>query len=87
MIGGTTSTGTSKARSGGSGDDATLAAISRSPGCALVLPFREKLLFAVLGQASGFRREKNQLIDHCTPGAEGVRVGAPGCGITGRSAG
>ena len=53
------------------GDDATLAAISRSPGCALVLPFREKLLFAVLGKASGFPAEKNQLIDHCTPGAEG----------------
>ncbi len=45
-----------------------------SAGCALVLPFREKLLFAVLGQASGFPPEKNQLIDHCTPGAEG------GCG-------
>ena len=56
------------------GDDATLAAITRSPGCALVLPFREKLLFAVLGEASGFPREKNQLVDHCTPGAEG------GCG-------
>jgi hypothetical protein len=57
-----------------SGDDATLAAISRSAGCALVLPFRERLLFAVLGHASGFPAEKNQLIDHCTPGAEG------GCG-------
>ena len=43
-------------------------------GCALVLPFREQLLFAVLGPASGFPAEKNQLIDHCTPGAEG------GCG-------
>jgi hypothetical protein len=53
------------------GDDATLEAISRSPGCALVLPFREKLLFAVLGQASGFPAEKNQLIDHCTLGAAG----------------
>ncbi len=52
------------------GDDATLQAISRSAGC-MVLPFREKLLFAVLGQASGFPPEKNQLIDHCTPGAEG----------------
>lgn len=56
------------------GDDATLAAISRSRGCALVLPFREKLLFAVLGEAGGFPPERNQLIDHCTPGAEG------GCG-------
>jgi len=56
------------------GDDATLAAMTRSPGCALVLPFREQLLFAVLGHASGFPAEKNQLIDHCTPGAAG------GCG-------
>ncbi len=53
------------------GDDATLAAIARSPGCALVLPFRDRLLFAVLGTASGFPPEKNQLVDHCTPGAEG----------------
>jgi hypothetical protein len=53
------------------GDDATLTAISRSAGCALVLPFREGLLFAVYGTASGFPAEKNQLIDHCTPGAKG----------------
>jgi hypothetical protein len=53
------------------GDDATLAAITRSPGCALVLPFREKLLFAVIGEASGFSGKTNQLVDHCTPGAEG----------------
>jgi hypothetical protein len=56
------------------GDDATLEAISHSKGCALVMPFREKLLFAILGEASGFPPERNQLIDHCTPGAEG------GCG-------
>ena len=56
------------------GDDATLAAITQAPGVALVLPFREKLLFAVLGKASGFPPEKNQLVDHCTKGAEG------GCG-------
>jgi len=56
------------------GDDATLAAISHSKGCALVLPFREMLLFAVLGEASGFPTDMNQLVDHCTPGAEG------GCG-------
>jgi hypothetical protein len=54
-----------------SGDDATLAAIAQSQGCALVLPLRERLLFAVLGPASGFSAEKNQLIDHSTPGAEG----------------
>jgi hypothetical protein len=53
------------------GDDATLAAITASPGCALVMPFREKLLFAILGEASGFPAKNNQLIDHCTPGAEG----------------
>jgi len=53
------------------GDDATLAAISRSPGCALVLPFKQQLLFAVFGTASGFPAEKSQLIDHCTPGAKG----------------
>jgi hypothetical protein len=54
-----------------SGDDATLAAITRSPGYALVLPFREKMLFAVMGKASGFPPERNQLVDHCTKGAEG----------------
>jgi hypothetical protein len=53
------------------GDDAVMAAITRSPGCALVLPFRDRLLFAVLGRASGFPPEKNQFVDHCTPGAEG----------------
>jgi hypothetical protein len=53
------------------GDDAHLAAIARSPGRALVLPFRERLLFAVLGDASGFPAEKSVLIDHCTPGAAG----------------
>lgn len=54
-----------------SADDETLAAISRSGACALVLPFRETLLFAVLGAASGFDPDRNQLVDHCTPGAEG----------------
>lgn len=57
-----------------SGDDATLAAIARSAGVALVHPFKEKLLFAVLGPASGFPADRNQLFDHSTPGAEG------GCG-------
>jgi hypothetical protein len=59
------------------GDDETLRSISQSAGCALVMPFRERLLFAVLGRASGFSPEKNQLIDHCTPGAEGgIKWGA-----------
>jgi hypothetical protein len=53
------------------GDDATLTNISRSPGYALVLPFREKLLFAVLGEASGFPIANNRIVDHCTPGAQG----------------
>jgi hypothetical protein len=53
------------------GDDATLAAINRSPGWGLVLPFRDRLLFAVLGRASGFPPERNQFVDHSTPGAAG----------------
>ncbi len=56
------------------GNDETLAAISRSGACALVMPFRRKLLFAIFGEASGFVRDRTQLIDHCTPCAEG------GCG-------
>jgi hypothetical protein len=53
------------------GDDPTLVKIWQSPGCALVMPFRDKLLFAVLGTASGFTPEKNRIVDHCTPGAQG----------------
>ncbi|MFA5058260.1 MAG: hypothetical protein WC485_09120 [Opitutaceae bacterium] len=53
------------------GNDATLADIYHSPGYALVIPFREKLLFAVLGKASGFSAENNCLVDHSTPGAQG----------------
>jgi hypothetical protein len=53
-----------------SGDDATLAAILRSPGRALVLPMRDRLLFAVLGDASGFSARKSVLVDHCTPGVK-----------------
>lgn len=53
------------------GNDADLATISASPGYALVLPFREKLLFAALGPASGFPTGRSQLMDHSTPGAEG----------------
>jgi hypothetical protein len=54
-----------------SGDDTVLREIARSPGYALILPFREGLLFAVLGPASGFPSANVQLIDHSTPGAEG----------------
>jgi hypothetical protein len=53
------------------GNDATLVDIWKSPGCALVMPFRQKFLFAVLGTASGFPPENNRLVDHCTPGAQG----------------
>src|SRR5450755_2385484 len=42
-----------------------------SPRCALVIPFRDRLLFAVLGAASGFSGKYNQFIDHSTPGAVG----------------
>lgn len=53
------------------GDDSTLAALSESPGCALVMPFRDRLLFAALGDSSGFRTERTDFVDHCTPGAKG----------------
>ncbi len=53
------------------GDDATLDAITRSPGCALVMPFRGRLLFIALGEASGFSGKFNQYVDHSTPGAAG----------------
>ena len=52
------------------GDDSTLTAISQSPGRALVLPFRDRLLFAVLGDASGFTASRSDLVDHCTPGVK-----------------
>jgi hypothetical protein len=53
------------------GDDAVLTAIAKSRGSALAIPFRNRLLFAVLGEASGFPPKYNQLVDHCTPGATG----------------
>ena len=53
------------------GDDATFAAINNSPGCALLIPFRERTLFAILGTASGFSPRYNQFVDHSTPGAVG----------------
>ena len=68
--GGTTSSGARMAGPPG-GDDATLKAISRSAGVGSFCPSRERLLFAVLGPASGFPADRNQLFDHSTPGAEG----------------
>jgi hypothetical protein len=53
------------------GDDMTLRAIEQSPGYALALPFRSRILFAILGRASGFSPANTQLIEHSTPGAEG----------------
>ena len=53
-----------------SGDDATMTAISKSPGRALVMPFRDRMLFAIIGDASGFLAERSDLVDHCTPGVK-----------------
>ncbi len=52
------------------GDDATLTAISSSKGRALVMPFRDSLLFMVFGDASGFPADRSDLVDHCTPGVK-----------------
>jgi len=52
------------------GDDSTLTSISRSPGRALVMPFQERLLFVVLGDAGGFLARRSVLVDHCTPGVK-----------------
>ncbi len=52
------------------GDDATLSAISESRGRALVMPFRDRLLFMVFGDASGFPAGRSDLVDHCTPGVK-----------------
>ena len=52
------------------GDDATLTAISKSPGRALVMPFSERMCFMVFGDASGFAAESSDLVDHCTPGVK-----------------
>jgi hypothetical protein len=52
------------------GDDALLQAIAASPGRALVMPFAQRKLFAVLGDASGFLATRSDLVDHCTPGVK-----------------
>ena len=52
------------------GDNNTLAAMSASRGVALVIPFRDRLLFAALGEASGFPPKYNQFVDHSTPEAK-----------------
>jgi hypothetical protein len=51
------------------GDNDRLASLSASPGVALVIPFRDRLLFAALGEASGFLSRYNQFVDHSTPEA------------------
>ena len=62
---------------GRSGDDATLAAISKSNGVALVIPFNERLLFAVLGPASGFPGRPQPACRSLHPGSRRrLRVGS-----------
>ena len=47
------------------GDNARLQRIARSPlGFAMVMPCKGAMPFIVLGNASGFAREKSQLVDH-----------------------
>jgi hypothetical protein len=58
------------------GDNDTLAALNASLGVALVIPFRDRLLFAAMGDASGFPPKYNQFVDHCTP--EAVSAGGIG---------
>jgi len=45
------------------GDDDILGSLGHTPGSALVIPFRGRLLFAVLGTASGFDPKNNQFLD------------------------
>ncbi len=70
------------------GDDATLAAISRSPGCALVLPFRETTVVrrARSGQRFPGGKEPIDRSLHARDPKVAV-VGVPDGGITGRLAG
>jgi hypothetical protein len=46
------------------GDKDLLLAISHSPGFAMVMPFKAGMLFTIMGEASGFPREKSQIVDH-----------------------
>ncbi len=46
------------------GDAELLWQISKSKGFAMVMPFKAGHLFVVLGQSSGFPREKSQIVDH-----------------------
>jgi hypothetical protein len=46
------------------GDKQLLLAISHSPGFAMVMPFKAGMLFTIMGEASGFPREKSQIVDH-----------------------
>ena len=43
---------------------ALLKQISHSQGYAMVMPLKEGYLFSILGDASGFPKEKSQVVDH-----------------------
>jgi len=60
--GGAHGIGSGKARR--TGDAALLKQISQSKGFAVVMPFKDGYMFSVLGDASGFPKEKSQVIDH-----------------------
>ena len=53
------------------GDESTLESLSASPGCALVMPYKDGILFAALGNNSGFRTARSDFVDHCSKGAKG----------------
>ena len=53
------------------GSDATLVDIWKSKGCALVIPCGKNFSSPCLAGPAAFRRKKNRLVDHCTPGAQG----------------
>ncbi len=46
------------------GDAQLLLDISRSPGFAMILPFKAGMFFTIMGASSGFPSEKSQVVDH-----------------------
>jgi len=46
------------------GDKQLLRQIARSPGFAMVMPFKAGHLFTIMGASSGFPSEKSQIVDH-----------------------
>ena len=70
------------------GDDATLAAISQSPGCALVLPFRERTALRRARRRQRFSaRRRTSWSTTARRAPRAAAGGARGSGTTGRSAG